>query len=287
MSSEIEFRLRIMTLLKIPNKTDVDRITKSFLLDLQSFTFQDYVTKEIRPVICSVCDSMPLEAQWSTRVDVNEFVILCKKCNLEKCKALKVYGNDLINQYTAKDDRLKQFVLSPETHVNSENEILVCKQCLSELRTNQTKKTARRRPPAESIINGYMIGDAPVDLTNLNPVELSLISKTVTQAQSWIFFAGSHQSIKGWHTFFKGRPADNVGNLTLMTESGWKGHILVVMCGPFTSEQDLLTRARVRVDPNKVIAAWVWLKHNNYRYSNLVVPPIDSIQRPYILDDER
>jgi predicted phage-related endonuclease len=41
-------------------------------------------------------------------------------------------------------------------------------------------------------------------LSNLNQVELSLITKTVIQCQSWIFFAGSHQSIKGWHTFFKG-----------------------------------------------------------------------------------
>jgi hypothetical protein len=50
-------------------------------------------------------------------------------------------------------------------------------------------------------------------------------------------FGGSHQSIKGWHTFFKGCLGKTIGNLTLMMESGWKGHILVVMCGPFTSKQ--------------------------------------------------
>jgi len=276
-----------MTLLKIPSKHDVDRITRSFLSDLKSFTFEDNVTKEMKPVICSVCDLMPSESQWSTFVDLHEFVKLCRKCNLRKEDSLKAYGNEIRNQYSAKDDRLKEFILSPETYVNLQDEVLVCKNCINELRTNHTKNKERRRPPKESIINGYMIGDAPVDLTNLNSVELSLITKTVTQAQSWIFFAGSHQSIKGWHTFFKGRPGDNVGNLTLMTESGWAGHILVVMCGPFTSEQALLTRSRVSVDPYKVIAAWVWLKNNNYRYKDMVIPHIDSIPLPYILDGER
>jgi hypothetical protein len=231
---------------------------------------------------------MPSEAQWSTLVDLNEFVKLCERCNLGKEHSLVAYGQEgLKNQYTAKDDRLKDFILSPETYVNPQDEVLVCKNCLSELRTNKTKKIGRRRPPKESIINGYMIGDAPFCLTDLNPVELSLVTKTVTQVQSWIFFAGSHQSIKGWHTFFKGRPADNVGNLTLMTESGWAGHILVVMCGPFTTEQALLTRSRVSVDPHKVIAAWNWLVNNNYRYRGLEIPHVDSIPLPYILDGER
>jgi hypothetical protein len=276
-----------MTVLKIPSKEDVDRITKSFLSDLKSFTFQDAVTKELKPVICSVCDSIPSESQWSTLVDLNEFVKLCTMCKLQKQFSLEAYEDELKNQYTAKDDRLESFVLSPETYVNPQDQVLVCKNCLSELRTNKSKKKDRCRPPAESIINGYMIGDAPVDLTDLNPVELSLVTKTVTQAQSWIFFAGSHQSIKGWHTFFKGRPGENVANLTLMTESGWAGHILVVMCGPFTKEQDLVTRSRVAVNPEKVIAAWAWLVHNNYRYKGLPIPHIDAIPLPHILDGER
>ena len=132
-----------------------------------------------------------------------------------------------------------------------------------------------------------MVGDAPHVLSNINPVELSLITKTVTQCQSWIFFAGSHQSIKGWHTFFKGKPEANVGNLTLMTESGWKGNILVVWCGPFTTEQALVTQAKTSVDPHKVIAGWSWLKANNYRYKDVTIPNVDDIPLPYLLDHER
>jgi hypothetical protein len=72
-----------------------------------------------------------------------------------------------------------------------------------------------------------------------------------------------------------------------MTKSGWKGHILVVMCGLFTSEQALLRRAKTRVDPQKVIAGWVWLKTNNFRYKDVTIPNIDDIASPYLLDKER
>jgi hypothetical protein len=277
-----------MPLLAIPTTADVNRITKAFLTDLESFTYRDELSKELKPIICSVCDSMPTKAQWSTFVDIAEFRKLCAKGKLRKTDSPETYPMELRNQYTAKDVRLQQFILSPETLVNAQHEVLVCKECLFELRSiSKQRHNTRCRPPAESIIRGYMIGDAPDLLSDLNPVELSLITKTVTQCQSWIFFAGSHQAIKGWHTFFKGRPGDNIGNLMLMTKSGWKGHILVVLCGPFTSEQAMLTRTKCRVCPYKVIAAWEWLIANNYRYHGLKIPHIDSLPLPYILDDER
>ena len=132
-----------------------------------------------------------------------------------------------------------------------------------------------------------MIGHAPDLLSDLNPVELSLITKTSIHCQSFIFFAGSHQSIKGWHTFFKGRSGENVGNISLMTESGWKGKMLVVLCGPFTSAQKVLTLARMHVRPDVIIQAWIWLKNNNYRYRMIEIPHVDSIPLPHIMDEER
>jgi hypothetical protein len=276
-----------LSCLRVPNNEDVNRIAKAFMLDLKTFTVTDEVSKEIKPVICSICDSIPTKAQWSTFVHIDQFIELCDRGNLRKQDSVKSYTIELRNQYTAKHPKLKQFILSPETYVNSDEQVLLCKQCLSELRENYEKKNKRRRSPSESIIRGYMIGDAPHVLCTLNPVELSLITKTVTRCQSWIFFAGSHQSIKGWHTFFKGRPAANVGNLTLMTESGWKGNILVVWCGPFTTEQALVTKAKTSVDPLKVIAGWVWLKKNNYRYKDVTIPHINDIPLPHLLDGER
>ena len=274
-----------MPLLSLPTQQDNDRISKAFLSDLESYTVNDAATKTIKPVICSVCDSMPTKAQWSTFVKIDEFIKLSKKCNLTKTDSPTTYGEEIRKQYTADDERLKDFILSPETYV-TDDKVLICHGCLNELRVNSKQHKQRRRPPKESIIRGYMIGDAPDVLTCLNPVELSLITKTSTQCRSFIFFAGSHQSIKGWHTLFKGRPGENVANMKLMTKSGWKGQILVVLVGPFTDAQNKTTRERMTVCPKKVIAAWEWLKANNYRYKDIEIPNEDEIPLPYILDSE-
>ncbi len=248
-----EYQLKMAQYLTIPTIEDINRVTKAFISDMKSFTIEDKTTNEIKPIICSVCDSMPTEARWSTFVCLDKFKSLLTKCKIRKEDSLTSYHYEIKSQYTANHRDLKDFILSPETYVNDDNEVMVCKQCLSELEANSKQSLGRRKPPTESIINGYMIGDAPFDLTVLNPVELSLITKTVTQCQSWIFFGGCHQSIKGWHTFFKGKPGENVANMTLITESGWTGRIIVVLCGPFTSEQARLTRLKTMVDPHRVI----------------------------------
>ena len=99
-----------MPCLAIPTNEDANRIAKAFLLDLESFTVIDEVTKQIKPVICSICDSIPTRAQWSTFVKMDEFIKLCKSAKLWKSDSLKIYGDEIRNQYTAKDDRLKDFI---------------------------------------------------------------------------------------------------------------------------------------------------------------------------------
>jgi hypothetical protein len=274
-------------LIELPTQGDVDRITDNFLSDLKTFTITDVVSKEIKPVICCVCDSIPTKAEWYSFVGLTDFVKLCRGSRLRKSDCLTSYCIELQNEYTAKESCLKEFILSPETYVNSKKEVLVCNECLSDLKRNWKRKDNRRRPPPESIISGYMIGNAPDVLSSLNSVELSLITKTATQCQSWIFFGGCHQHIKGWHTFFKGRSASNVANLIQMIESGWRGHILVVLCGAFTTEQKRLTLEKTSVDPCKVVEGWNWLKWNNYRYKDSEIPHVNDIPIPHVIDNER
>jgi hypothetical protein len=137
--------------LTISTAEDIDRITKAFIYNMQSFTIEDKRTNEIKPIICSVCDSMPTEAQWSTFVDLDKLKSLLLKCKIGKKDSLKYYKEEIKWQYTAKNDDLKNFILSPETYVN---EVLVCKQCLLEFERNAKLNMARRGPPTESIING-------------------------------------------------------------------------------------------------------------------------------------
>jgi hypothetical protein len=71
-----------MPCLSLPTKEDKNRITKAFLLDLESFTITDEVTKQIKPVIYYVCASIPTKPQRSTVVDINKFITLCDQAKL-------------------------------------------------------------------------------------------------------------------------------------------------------------------------------------------------------------
>ena len=73
-----------MPLLAIPTTADENQIQKAFLTDLESFTFQDEVFNKLKPIICSICDSMPTKAQWSTFVNIQEFTKLCTKGKIRK-----------------------------------------------------------------------------------------------------------------------------------------------------------------------------------------------------------
>ncbi len=62
---------------------------------------------------------------------------------------------------------------------------------------------------------------------------------------------------------------------------------MVVMCGPFMTEQGLVTGAKTSAYLHKVIAGWRWLKSNNYRYKDVTIPNVVDIPLPYLLDGER
>jgi hypothetical protein len=130
-----------MSSLQIPTDEDIDHIANAFVSDLSSFTVTDEESGHILPVICCICDSIPTKAQWNTYVNIEEFIKLCHRGRLRKDNSVKSYSQELQNQYTAKDIRLKEFVLSPETYVSPRDEVLLCKECLSELRSNSEKKT--------------------------------------------------------------------------------------------------------------------------------------------------
>jgi hypothetical protein len=277
-----------LNVLRIPTQWEKNQLARSFVKDLESFSIYDEETNEFRPVICCVCDSVPSGPDWWCLVDVKEAAKLFKRCNLDRSILTGIYPEGLLQQYRAPHTDLESFVLSPATYVNLFGEVLMCTQCYSELLLNYQKKGYQEKipPPEAAIANAYLIGDAPVQVSVLNPVELSLVSRVRIYCQSWIFFGGCHRHIKGWHTFFKNRSTENVGNLLQLEESGMHGMILVVLCGPFTTTQTALCMAKTGVDPRKVVTAWNWLKQNNFRYQDDVIPNVDDIPLPYYIHQE-
>lgn len=272
--------------LKIPDPSEISVLTNRFLDDISSFTYYNKTANSIHPTICCVCDSIPKSPQWSQFVPIKEAVRLFQKNRMESKRLEHLYPLVLLEQYSVRQhEELVPFILSPATYINEKKEILFCNQCYEDLSlNNKTRKIGY--PPAQSIANGYIIGDAPEVLSQLNAVEIAIISRARTYCQSWIFFAGCHEHIKGWHTFFNNRPSDNVGNLLQLVDAGMEKIILIVLCGPFTATQKAMTMKSTKINPQNVIDAWHWLKHNNIRYKDDEIPDISEIPLPQYVEDD-
>ena len=272
--------------LEVPTEGQRRDLVRKFVHDLESYSIHDEESGTLRPVLCAICDSMAQCPQWGSLVYVHELRKLLVKCQMEASVVSDLYPEALLRQYRVRHKDLEEFVLSPETYVSADDKVLVCKSCYGELQVNATKQKRERHPPKESIINGYVIGDAPEPLSVLNDVELALISRVQIYCHTWVFFAGCHQQIKGWHTFFKNRPEENVANLSLLSDDDVQGTVLVALCGPFTPTQKAMTLKKTVVDPKKVIAGWRWLKANNFRFRDHDIPHIDDIPVPEIIEED-
>lgn len=285
----------VLMRLTVPKQFEIDSIIKAFNKDLESYCVEikDHPNgpAKVRPVICCVCDGIPDVANWSEWVDIDRFQNLCKKANLGKKRLLdrKVYPAQLINQYTAPDvDRLKDYVLSPCSIINkSKDEILACKTCTKAMEENSTLRNLIkfRKPPQQSIANGFLVGEAPDELTSLNEVELTLVSQVKIHMQCWAYFGGCHKQVRGWHTFFRNRPEANVADLGRLESSGIKGNVMVILCGPFTTTQRAMVMEATKVRPAKVIAAYEWLKQNNFHYKDKVIPSADELPKVQIITE--
>ncbi len=276
-------------LLELPSEARKAAIAEAFANDLQSYTHSQSSPNTLSPVVCSICDGIPTCPNWAEWVDIMEFKKLCDISKLHKRHLPDVYNSSLISSYTAEHPLLTEYVLSPMTQVNLEmNTVLCCKKCLSHLEGNSKKSRGERlqcKPPKEAIFCGYLLGEVPEELFDLNEVELAVISKVRIYSQTFIFFGGCHQQIRGWHTFFRNRSANNVASIGVLANSGMHGNIMVILSGPFTPLQTAITKKATQVDAAKVRRAWFWLKNNNYHYKDDIIPNESDIPQPILIDD--
>ena len=273
-------------ILRLPEEWRRKEIAEGFVEDLKSYTYVDE-EDNLQPVVCGVCDGIPDQPHWAEWTSTLELKELCEISWMEK-KNYGMYPAPLLDCYTADHHQLRHLLLSPDTKIDRENdEALVCKCCISALRKNREKaRGIVKRPPKQAIANGYVIGKAPPELECLNEVELALVSRVRIHSQTWVFFAGSHKQIKGWHTFFRNRNRENAASLQLLQDCGMTGHMLVILSGPFTSNQVAAVQKATTVDPKKVIRAHEWLVANNYHYKGDTPLTEKDIPIPYVVEDQ-
>jgi len=264
-----------------PTLQEENAMLAAFSAELDSNVFM-HGDGTVQAMICSVCDTMPKMTSPIDFISVAQLAKACEASKMTKAFIENVYPATLIAQYTVPGVAdLAAFVLSPAAVYDSKEDMVsICKCCKDHFTAQAKIHRNRRVPPNGAIILGYLIGEAPAVLTDLNEIELALCSTVRTNCQSWIYFAGCHQHIQGWHTFYENRPAMNVANISNLADAGMKGQLLVVLCGPFTSTQQALARKQTLVNVDKVIAAFEWLKANNYHYRDIDIPNADDLPIP-------
>ena len=114
---------------------------------------------------------------------------------------------------------------------------------------------------------------------------MALISDGRLFCQSWIYFAGAHQHVKGWHTVYKNKPFETNHHLQHLHDAGLHGQIAIVLCGPFTTDQRALVMKWSVIRPKKVKAALQWLKIHNIFFQNVQIPEV--IPEPIIVDNSK
>ena len=80
--------------------------------------------------------------------------------------------------------------------------LLCCGECSASIRNMKRKDTNTCTLPKHAIANGLYIGRPPRILQDLNEVEISLISIARTDKHVFSFTAGTHKSIRGWHSMY-------------------------------------------------------------------------------------
>ena len=157
-----------------------------------------------------------------------------------------------------------------------------CRSCWECLGGEEKKKGIK--VPNFSIANGYCFGEAPPELSCLNPVELTMVSLNRINKHVFSFYGGSHECMKGWHQMFENDVEHCATALQALGKLGYKGKtILCVTTGPFTAEQHAIARKATSVSKDKILNALRWLKKNNSLYNNEPMPTVNEIQMPTIM----
>ena len=297
--------------------------------------------------VCCLCDRMIKhnDEKW---IDINEFQndnVIKRFTEAQKQNPYNFNPNARNNPMTSlnriytqkvyKGDEYKflnQFNLSPRSYgrsIEGYNKIMPrstkkikgttnvlgsCSQC-----KNGMVRMLRNNSnciPEHYIANGLTIGYPPKVLTDLNEVELAIVTLCPTSKHIFSIMAGAHRSIKGWHSmwendiqymhrvcnFMGDNITDNEVNLNHdghnsnnsddastnlhqhLVEEISNEQIAVVFCGPFTKTQKAIALKKTAVDLDKIKKALLWLKKNNIHYQNIDIDNV-KIQPRYIYCD--
>ena len=141
--------------------------------------------------------------------------------------------------------------------------------------------------PKYAIANGAIIGDAPVEWTHLNDVELALVSIACIDKHIFTFYGRAHKSMRGWHNLYENDFEHIAGALQQIKSLGGGSTVGCILHGPFTEYQISKVREQATIHPQQILKAMEWLKKNNHLYKDLHIPSIEDLPEPIIINNSK
>lgn len=272
----------------LPSQFEIDGVVESACQSLRERVHYDKGTNSFLPRICAICDCLHRVQNPVVKFPLERLLSNLRKYPCTRDKLPKDVPSTLANGFTAKDDRLKAFLLSPYTRVlpdsNNIECVEVCSRCVVEIE-EQEKKPGPKSGPTFAIWNGSMFGDPPECLKVLNHAELNLVSvnRISIQTNAVVLRSDHHKGLVGWHSVFENDVEANAANVQCLQNAGVSGEFLCVLCGPFSKVHLKLAKKAYKVRPDKVLEAFHWLKENNPFYKDIKPPEDNELVSPRFL----
>ena len=238
-------------------------------------------TGELKPYVCCCCDEIMGPSEVTTvsletlrkHSDVLRF---SKDFHGDISSALResyIYKGQIKEGVATAEDKklIKSLILSPRasylrtsmrnrSRKGYQKGISICVRCKENLLHNYM--------PEFAIANNYMLGQCPLELSELSDYELAFLSPVKAYGHCFTYTGGSQKKLRGSCSFFK-VDMDRIGQNVCMFEAlGLNKNLVVIFYGKLTASQKERARRKVEVDPAKLYRALLWLCENNCEWLN-------------------
>lgn len=273
--------------ISLPCEASVREIKEEASFHLSNRYFENVASKTLQPRICASCDRFATIDNEMKPVELDLFIKCLERCKIKPSALRQHFPNALLEGYKAEEECLKEFFLSPKTRVfeSSSGDVVVdvCKHCSGYFAAFSESRAKKFYGPPDAIFNGNITGQPPSILLELNPAELALVTPNRILTQALVLQCDNHDGIVGWHSMFENNVETHISNIQYLIDAGLEAEFICVLCGPWTKIQADKVWRSYRVDSDKVIKAFEWLKKNNIHFKDITIPPKDKLPQPRIL----
>jgi len=164
----------------------------------------------------------------------------------------------------------------------SQSGLLCCRSCHLGL--------SKKQLPKYAIANGYFVGSPPACLTELNDVELAMLTPVKSFGYVFSYTGGKNMKLQGNLTYYRVKfesIAKAVMNLDVL---GLHENIVTVLYGKLTQNQYKRAKEKSSVRVWKIIRAIEWLvqHHRAWRDADIDLDRIrDNLKQPVIIDNSQ